>query len=107
MKITSYHFGDTCGECPPKTLLLLMPIQKNLDIFEGGQSFVDQPFDFLAKIIDLVGDVDEFNHNRQVFGEAQNFCGMNSTGGAEPFDAAQHGASGKALCFGKMNNELI
>ena len=64
---------------------------QHLDFFQRDQSAAHHRIDRFEQCLDFFLGIDDLDHERQIFGEAQDFRGVQAAGVPESHGAAQHG----------------
>ena len=72
-------------------------VMNGLDLLHRDQASGDHLVELGQEFVDLLFTVDDLDHQRQIVGEAQDFCGMHPTGPAEAHGTSQDGGSGEML----------
>jgi hypothetical protein len=71
------------------------PIEDDLDLLQGHQSFGDQAVELGEEGVDFLLPIDDLDHHREVLGRVEEARGVDEAMGSEALEAAEDGRPGE------------
>ena len=78
-----------------------------MNAFDGEHPFLHHLVEQRDDAVDVLGGVDDLDHDRQVLGQPQDARRVQAGIGAETLDAAQDGRAGEALLANALDDCLV